>query len=182
MMRARLLPLIAVLALAAAIPVAAVQGKEKQARVTDKSGALSVVVPSGWTPSDADIMGAKLFLLGPEYKGFRININLATESVGSMSLAEYTRATEANAPRIINQYERVSRKSAKLGGLPATELVYRGAFGTPPTKFQFKAVFAIKDQTAYIFTFTAPPAVFDQHVKAADAVTSSVKWKQRKDS
>jgi hypothetical protein len=181
MMRARLL-LVVVFGLAVAIPIAAVQGKEKQAKVTDKSGALSVVVPSGWAPSNADIMGAKLFLFGPEYKGFRININLATESVGSMSLAEYTRATEANAPKIITQYERVSRRSAKLGGLPATELVYRGAFGTPPTKLQFKAVFAIKDQTAYIFTFTAPPAAFDKHVKAADAVTKSVEWKQRRDS
>jgi hypothetical protein len=181
MMRARLL-LIGVLGLAVAIPVAAVPGKEKQARVTDKSGALSVVVPSGWAPSDADIMGAQLFLFGPEYKGFRININLATESVGPMSLAEYTRATEANAPKFVTQYERVSKRSTKLGGVPATELVYRGAFGTPPMTLQFKAVFAIKDQTAYIFTFTAPPAAFDQHVKAADAVSRSVEWQQRKHS
>ncbi len=180
MTRGRLLPLIAVLGLVIAVPVTAKQGKAKQTRVTDRSGALSVAVPSGWQASDTDFMGTKLFLFGPDYEGFRININLTTEAVGSISLSDYTKATEANLPKLIAEYEPVSKRPTKLGGIPATELVYRGAFGTPLKTLQFRAVFAIRSQTAYVFTYTAPPAAFDKYVKACDVVTKSVEWKQPK--
>lgn len=78
------------------------------------------------------------------------------------------------------EYEPVSKNSTKLGGIAATEMVYRGAVGTPPRKLQFKAVFAIKDQTAYVFTYTAPTAAFDKHVKTFDLVMKSVKWQRHK--
>jgi hypothetical protein len=144
-----------------AVPVAAKQGKTKQTRVPDKSGALSVAVPSGWQASDTEFMGAKLFLLGPEYEGFRININLATEAVGPTSLSEYTRVTEANLPKLIAEYEPVSKRPTKLGGIPATELVYRAWHSSRRCS---SGPCSPSDTRRPTSSPTPPPAAFDKQV------------------
>lgn len=86
-------------ALMAAVPIAAKQSKPKETRVTDSSGALSVVVPVGWKSNKSGFMGSKLILFGPEREGFRININLATERVGSTSLSDYAVGERGHACR-----------------------------------------------------------------------------------
>jgi len=174
-MKRWMLPLVAPLALLVTVATAA-----KETRVTDSSRALSVAVPTGWKSDKSGLLGSKLILFGPEHEGFRVNINLMTEKVGSMSLSDYARVSEENAGKIITGYELLSKGSTKMDGVDARFMVYRGSIGTPPRQLEFKGVFSIRGKIAYILTYTAPKDVFDQHQKAFDTVVKSVKWQQHK--
>lgn len=145
-------------------------------RVKDSTKTLSVVVPSTWVQSHKEATGVKLALLGPMSDDFVTNIVLITEKVGRTSLADYCKITEQNGPKMINAYKSVSSTPTKLGGVAAMECVYTGIVKAHDTKLKFKSVVAIKNGTAYTFTFTSLVQYFKDDVGALDTMLKSAKW------
>lgn len=145
-------------------------------RVSDSTRSISVDLPSGWTQSRSGLLGTKMLLMGPTIDAFRININLMTERAPGISLSQYRKATELNAPRILNGYKYVSGRPTMLGGVPAREMVYEAEMGTPSKSLKFKAVYAIRNGTAYTLTFSSMKSTYDANVRAFDSTVNSLKW------
>lgn len=146
-------------------------------RVSDTTKSVSVVVPQGWKKSDKELMGTKLILLGPNRDGFRTNVNLYPEPVGSsMTLAAYERITLRNAAKMLSGYKLVSRGDTRLGGMPAKRWVYCSGIGAQRTKLKHKAVYTIKKKAAYVLTYTSLERHYDKDVGAFDSTVKSLKW------
>jgi hypothetical protein len=146
-------------------------------RVGDAAGTFSVAVPAGWQVDASGTLGTVLFLFGPQYDDFKVNVSVGKQQVGKMSLAEYLAVSKKGGPGMMPEYKELSEGSTTLGGLRAAKLVYEGK---PLGKdMQFMAVFTVKDGVAYVLTYTAPSPYCAKHLKEFQAVVKSFTWTKR---
>ncbi len=145
--------------------------------VTEDFEGLAFSRPKDWTYrklGDASTPGAQFAIVGPSKDGFAPNINLVVEVVGNMSLADYVKLSEANAPHSISDFKVLSRSDLKFADLQAKSIVYTGS-PNGSTALKFKCVMGVSDDTGITFTFTALPSQFDENVKIFDTFLKSIK-------
>jgi hypothetical protein len=141
--------------------------------VNDKTGAFSITVPAGWTLQPAD--QENNIVLNREANGVvRSSANVGEEQVGSTSLADYEKVSRKNMPKQIPGAKMVSTSKTTLGGLAAYQWIFTAKISGKP--FKFKAVFAVKDGTAHILTFTSLASTYQKDISGFDTALKSVKW------
>jgi hypothetical protein len=121
----------------------------------DPEGAYSITVPDEWVANHgAFAEGVELWFTGPAEDGFRPNVNVMTQVVGTMDLDGYGELSIEGAPTLIAEFELVdSRTEIGEGGTELGVMEYRGrvAAGGP---LGFLSVYAISDEKAIVATLT----------------------------
>jgi serine/threonine-protein kinase len=90
-----------------------------------------------------------------------------------MNLEEYHRLTKSQIKEALIQNTIEKERDIKVSGLPAKEIVY--TIPQDPSKQRYfnlklKQVYLIKNNTAYLITYTALTPEFNDYLKSADIV------------
>lgn len=141
----------------------------------------SIDYPSHWEYSDKKPQPSVKFMLFSEIESqkkdfFRENINMTTENLNSskISLTEYTKLSIDNIKGEIPTAKFLSNTIIKVNGIDVSDITWSNLFGK--TNLKFRQFLMIHEGTAYIMTFTASTAEFDQYGKIADKILNSFKF------
>jgi hypothetical protein len=118
----------------------------------DPEGAYTIQVDPAWESHVGGFAeGVEVWLIGPPENGFRPNVNLLTQSVPGISLADYTAASIKSAPAQISDFTLITTSKVQ----PDLELMdYTGSAQGRP--IHFLAIFGVHGDRAVIATLTAP--------------------------
>ncbi|NLN26182.1 MAG: hypothetical protein GX163_11190 [Bacteroidetes bacterium] len=132
-----------------------------------------------WSIEDTEDI---LLLFSNTIKGpdFRTNINILVQDLSSqpMSLQDYHILTLQQIVQALGEDTLQNEKDIKVSGLPAKEIVYkipqdidRGNY----LELKIKQVYLIKDNKAYLITYTSKPKDFNAFLEAANMVFETFK-------
>jgi serine/threonine-protein kinase len=140
----------------------------------DSLGRYSLEYPANW--EQVYIQGATGFVSPFENDSddFRENVNVMIQSLKNpMTLAEYTamskkQYTDAYGPKAV-----ISMKDTTFCGYNATKGVFAIMYGDKDIKLQ--QIWYIKNNSAYLITFTAEPKTYEKYLPTAERITGSFK-------
>lgn len=132
--------------------------------------------PDSWTNKNNN--GMVLFA-SPKVNssdGFQENVNLMTQDLNSspMNLEEYTNLTKKQVVDNLGASSIISLKSIVIAGYAAKEFVYNMNYQGRSLKL--KQIWFIKNNVAYLFTFTALPSTFNDYESTATTIIMSFKF------
>lgn len=134
--------------------------------------------PAGWTRWDHPGLVAA-FLSARENAGdvFQENVNLIVQDLSAqpMTLADYTLLATNQVAKLILESKMLESADFTWNGLPAHFLVYEGR--QAQLKLKFYQAYTIKDNKAYLMTYTAEPESYDKFLNDAKLIIDSVKIK-----
>ena len=122
----------------------------------DPEGMYRLTVPESWEPRHGAVaQGIEVWLTHEAADGFAPNVNVLTQSVGDMTLEEYTQASIDNAPTFVQDFELgESRTMTGPGGGELAVVEYSGRAGGAQNPLRFLAVWTVHDGNAIVTTFT----------------------------
>lgn len=86
----------------------------------------------------------------------------------SMTVSEFWDSYADDFAATLSDMEMVSEDSMLLGGAAAVKYVYDATVTGDP--YRFMQVVAIRGGTVYIFTYTATPEMYEEHLQAVEAI------------
>ncbi len=92
-----------------------------------------------------------------------------------MTLADYTLLATNQVAKLILESKMLESADFTWNGLPAHFLVYEGR--QAQLKLKFYQAYTIKDNKAYLMTYTAEPESYDKFLNDAKLIIDSVKIK-----
>ena len=143
-------------------------------RVVDSTRTVSVALPQGWSAIDNPPLGATLHIIDLRPNGFRTNINVFAEEVGSLALADYVKIALRNCPKLLPRFKLLTSRKTKLAGIAAHEITYTAIVAGRQLKF--KAVIAVRRGAGYTVTYTAEPTRYKKDLSVFSSVLKSLKW------
>lgn len=111
---------------------------------------------------------------------FRTNVNILVQDLSSqpMGLQDYHTLTLQQIAQALGNGSLQNEKDIKISGIPAKEIIY----GIPQNidngnflELKIKQVYLIKDNKAYLITYTSKPHDFDAFLEAANVVFETFK-------
>lgn len=113
-----------------------------------------ITTPAGWTRSDTSLNGVRItFLRAPVADApARSNINVVSESMGSMPFDKYFDASVDNLSKYIQSYHLDGKGDKEIGGIPSRYIQYTQS----PGGLSLEAIcyFIPSNGIAYIITCT----------------------------
>ena len=145
--------------------------QEKTLKHTGKNYEISY--PTNWEKQEK---ASVVYFLSPkenEKDMFQENVNLMLQDLSQqpMSLEQYTELTKKQVLENLGASAIISVKSTTLTGQQAKEFVYNMNYQGRSLKL--KQYWFIKDNTAYLFTYTAEPSRYEKHEKTATELIQS---------
>ena len=134
----------------------------------DPEGEYRITVDPAWDAEHGTLaQGIEVWFTGPVVDNFRPNVNILTQSVGSMSLEQYTELSIENGPNFIADFALVeSHTETGVNGTALAVLEYTGSAAND-LPLRFLAVWTVADGTAIVATVTAPTDRFEEERDAA---------------
>jgi len=126
----------------------------------------NLYVPSGWV-ADTSTRFISAYVSDID----RTNISMEAFELESSetTLASFWEGYKADFEATFSEMEyAVEGETMLLGGVPANRYVYTAT--VTGVQYKFMQVVAIKGLTVYIFTYTAKPDKYDEHLQAVDAI------------
>jgi hypothetical protein len=142
---------------------------------SNKEGWFTLQVPNQRTFQE-NVFNSLVMLYAPQPKGDTVkeNLGIITEKVeGSVNLSGYYELTKGNLETIIPDFTLISKEDIKIDGINAIKIIYKGT--QQEKKLQREQVIFLKNNTAYVCTYTATQDTFDSLVKDVEAIINSFK-------
>jgi len=141
-------------------------------------GNYSISYPAGWQLDQSKAMGTTfvLFARGTEAGTFRENVNLMIQDLTGMGLDldKFVQMSEQQFKTMITNGKLISSKRLKDRG-EYQEIVATGTQGVMDLKF--KQYYWVRDNKAYVLTFTALQSTYDAYAELAGKVMNTFKVK-----
>lgn len=123
-----------------------------------------------------DFMGTVVVFLSPQENSadqFRDNINIVVEDLGAveLDLDEYIELSTTALESLITDFDLLESHDLDLAGVPAKEIIFTGSQGVFELKWW--QVYLIKNDQAYVITFTAEADFFDDYIEFAEDMVAS---------
>lgn len=133
----------------------------------------SVKYPSSWEVNQSGIMGTKFILFAPSSPAvaFRDNINLGIQDLNGMNmdLKKFVELSSAQIKQLVTNGNILTSETSVEK--QRHKIVYSGSQGQLNLKWQ--QYYWIKNEKAYVLTFTADQNTFDKGVETANRVMDS---------
>jgi hypothetical protein len=151
-------------------------GEEKKTTAkTSGSGEISITAPDGWSKADTSIRGYRTIMLMSEQEGpsdmFKENINVLTETVGTMNMDSYWDLTVNNMEKMLTNYKLKEVKEITVDGESAKSLDY--SHEMQGYKIDVNAVVVIKGGKAYVITSSVEGGKLEKWRSAIDKTVAS---------
>lgn len=143
---------------------------------TDPSGAYSITESPDWTAGS--VQTPKMWSLKQGDETFRDNVNIFVENLpDGIDLAEYTKVSLKNAPKLIQDLKVASNERVTLvSGQPATRLRFSGTVSG--NNMEFLQIYAVvPGKRAVVVTLTAPASRIDGDIVASEPYMRTVEAK-----
>lgn len=139
---------------------------------------IEIRYPSDWSKTE-QVMGATAAFLSPQEgtsDDFQENvmINVQDISASPMTLEQYTQLGINQIKQIITDASIIESNTTTLGGNLAHDLVFTGKQGQYNLKWN--QVFTVKNNKAYVLTYTAKMNTYDNFLEAAKEIKESFRW------
>jgi len=138
---------------------------------TLKSSAYSITYPDDWSLDESGIAGTKLMIFGPVIQGqsFRNNLNLIIQDLSGMgiNLDKYVEISVGQIKQYITGAE-IHYSQTKNS---RHEIIYSGKNGDLSLKW--RQYYWVKDDKAYILTFTADAKSYEGQMKLVHQMMDS---------
>ena len=135
-----------------------------------------IAYPDKW--EEKEISGTVLFLTEKESDDdtFQENVNVLIQNLSSqpMSLDQYTALSNQQIIGAFGESALLSLTRNELSGTPAHEVIYTMIYRGKNLKL--KGFWLIKDDKAYVLTYTAEPNRYDEYVDVATKIMTSFKF------
>ncbi|MFH1538463.1 MAG: PsbP-related protein [bacterium] len=136
---------------------------------------IRIKYPSNWTKTE-QVMGSVAAFLSPQETAsdiFQENLNVIVQDLSTqpMTLEEFTELSVGQVKQFITDAKILDSNATTLDGNSAHEVVYTGKQGQYNLKFM--QVWAIKDNTAYILTYTAEIKKYNNYLNLAQEMMNS---------
>ena len=120
--------------------------------------------------------GNLVLFAGPMDAGnaFRININILVEELvdyAGISLEDYTEISEIQFQESLDDYLRLDLNDTSISGMAARLITY--SFAMETLKIKGTQAFFIRDDIAYIVTYSATPDSYDEYYPEFELVYAS---------
>lgn len=140
---------------------------------------IKIKYPNHWDKQE-DYMGTVVNFLAPrEDKAdkFMENVNLVVQDLSSqpMTLKQYTDLTLEQLKQLITNSEVISSKDTAVGGVPGYKIICKGTQGQYNLKWL--TVYTIKNNKAYVLTFTAEETQYSSYSNVAEKIINSFEFK-----
>lgn len=140
---------------------------------TNKEKGFTLTLPNERTFQE-NVFGSLVMFFAPESTGDTVkeNLGVLTETLsGTIDLNAYVELTKGNVESVINEYSFVSQDGITIGDTPAIKLIYKGSQSAQ--NLQWQQVMFLKDNTVYIFTYTATQDTFKDFSEAVNSIITS---------
>lgn len=137
----------------------------------------SVSYPKDWDLDQKGQMGTSFILFSKPSSPqdlFRENVNLLIQNLAGMNinLDKYVEISEEQIKTMIANSQLIESKRMS-GAIPFHKEIYTGDQGI--LKLKFEQYYWVKDEKAYVLTFTSEVNQFDAFKQAAEAILKSFK-------
>ncbi len=140
----------------------------------------SIKYPKSWVLYEDDEMGATFHILSPkegESDMFNENVNLIIQDLSgtNIDLDAYVQLSEKQITEMIASGSIIRSERLKSGNLELHKVVYTGEING----FKLKLIqhYQIKDNKAYVLTFTAEEKAYDSYRAYGQQILNSFRWK-----
>ncbi|WP_460218000.1 PsbP-related protein [Psychroserpens sp. MEBiC05023] len=155
-------------------------GYAQDKKTIEKDG-YSVTYPDTWESSDQKPQPNVQFLLMSDISSqnkdmFRENINMSTELLNGQypTLAEYSKASLDMIKTQIPSSKIISNNTISVNGVDAIDLIWSASFGA--IELKFRQYVLLKNDTAYIITYSASTTEYDDYSTIATSILNSFKF------
>jgi hypothetical protein len=153
------------------------QNSEKVELKTYSRDNISLTYPSHWELNESGAMGTKLILFSPlesAEDNFRENVNLIIQDLSgyNLNLAAYTKISVDQIPTVVTNYKLIESKTISINNEPVHKLVYDGDQGI--YHLRFEQYFCIKDNHAYVLTFTTKQDTYSSFKETGEKILNSM--------
>lgn len=136
----------------------------------------SIQYPMNWIVDNSGQLGAELFLFSPEESKedqFIESINLVITDLTAQkaSLSEYIQKSEEELASMITNFKLLENKQVQNQNGECQEMLYTGDHNQ--YKLQFKKFYWIRNNKAFVLTFTGEQANFEDYSKMTDKILNS---------
>ncbi|BDI32836.1 hypothetical protein CCAX7_48870 [Capsulimonas corticalis] len=144
----------AAVALAALAPVSA--------QTFTSAKGYSITPASAWKTNSSGMMGTDVFFYTMPVHGFAPNLNVVvTPTTPGDTLATGMQQIKSMYPHIFTHYHSVQLTRGSIGGYPA--ILSAGTYISGDNHLRMRQVAVIRGPKSYVFTCTAPDAVFAKY-------------------
>ena len=136
----------------------------------------SIQYPADWTLNNQGSMGTSFFIFAPldkESNQFRENINLLIQDLSGLNLDldSYVKISEEQIEKLVSNLKMFESSRKKANGSEFHKFVYDGSQGV--LKLHIKQYVWLKDEKAYILTYTTEQTQKDKHEDLSEKIMSS---------
>nr|MBQ4317973.1 hypothetical protein [Clostridia bacterium] len=153
------------------LPLASCQKQEDSApngmkQLSNELVDYNLYVPSGWVE---DVSTRFVSAYVSDIDRTNISMEAFELEASDTTLASFWEGYKSDFEATFSEMEyAVEGETMLLGGVPANRYVYTAT--VTGVQYKFMQVVAIKGLTVYIFTYTAKPDKYDEHLQAVDAI------------
>ena len=174
-MRKKSLLLIVVFAAIFSISAGAYGASSNDYLIYGNSNDFEIAYPKDWSMKEG-VMGTTVMFLSQlenQNDKFRENVNIVVQDLSKqpMSLDEYTNLSLMQLKRIITDINITTSEKTKLANCDAYMVVYTGKQGQYNLKLM--QIWTIKNNNAYIITYTAENIGFDKYGELVNPMVNS---------
>jgi PsbP-like protein len=140
----------------------------------------SIQYPSDWELNQNELMGTSFILFSALETGddlFRENVNLLIQDLSTynMDLNQYTEISEGQVKTMITNSSLIESKRIKIGSEEYHRMIYTGDRGI--FHLQFEQYYWVRNNEAYILTFTSEQDKFSRYSEIGEAILNSFVFK-----
>ncbi len=140
--------------------------------ISDEALTYHLYVPDEWTPDISTGMTSAYF---DGRDPSNISMTAFELDLSFTGLEEYWNSYEADLKSVFPNLEYVDRSEATLDGEPALQVIYTASMSD--LDYKIMQLVSVKDNTIYIFTYTATADKYDAHIEDVIAMLDYFKFK-----
>ncbi|MFY0546227.1 PsbP-related protein [Brevibacillus sp. H7] len=134
------------------------------------------IYPKEWSIATESLGAVAIFLSQKESEsdGFQENVSIGLQDLENnefKTLDQYVDSNIRGLEKFVTNYELVETKDLVISNIPAKQIIYTGDQGI--YRIKFLQTYFIKDNVAYIISYTADQEKFDKYLKLAENVITS---------
>ena len=141
---------------------------------------VTLTLPSDWELNESGVMGTKMVVfsqLESDEDKFRENVNLMIQDLSgyNLDLQSYAKLSEDQVKQMITNSKMIESKKITVNGEQMYKLLYDGDQGV--FHLRFEQYFCIKNNHAYLLTFTCEQDKYNLFKEAGEKILNSLKVK-----
>ncbi|HEY4110004.1 PsbP-related protein [Puia sp.] len=140
---------------------------------TDSANKYTVNYPKEWKQT---AFGNAIAFMSPRADDkdlFQENVNIMVQDLSAqpVTLEQYTELTRKQLKENIGENAKILQSAKTIAGQKAVQLIYNMTY--QGRQLKIKQFYFIKDNKAWLLTYTAQPATFTRYEKQATAIINS---------